>query len=206
MPWWEIIGWTGSILVVVSLIVPSVRRFRLLNLSGSLIATLYNVVFGIWPYAAMNAVISVIDVYWLVRLSARSRSFDVVRTRIDSDLVGRFVERHREEIERAYPSFSFDASSSVRALLTLCDEEVVGLFVYSVEDGRGVIHLDFVTERFRDLQPGKALYSDLAVLDPRIREVTITRSNTADPGYFEAQGFARDGEQMVLVLASEQEG
>ena len=60
MPWWEVIGWTGSVLVVVSLVVASVRRFRRLNLAGSLIATVYNVAFGIWPYAAMNAVITLI--------------------------------------------------------------------------------------------------------------------------------------------------
>ena len=73
MPWWEIIGWTGSALVVISLIVPSIRRFRTLNFAGSLIATVYNVVFGIWPYAAMNAVIAIIDAYWLYRLSSGER-------------------------------------------------------------------------------------------------------------------------------------
>lgn len=71
MNWWEIIGWTGSVLVVVSLMIPSVRRFRILNLTGSLIATIYNIYFGIWPYAAMNGVIVGIDAYWLIRLSQR---------------------------------------------------------------------------------------------------------------------------------------
>lgn len=57
MPWWEIFGWAGSVLVVLSLMLPGLRKFRFLNLIGSSIATIYNVFFEIWPYAAMNGAI-----------------------------------------------------------------------------------------------------------------------------------------------------
>jgi hypothetical protein len=68
MPLLEIIGWIGSALVVVSLMQARVLRFRVLNLVGSLIATGYNAWVGIWPFAVMNGVIAVIDIYWLWRL------------------------------------------------------------------------------------------------------------------------------------------
>ena len=68
MPWLEIIGWIGSGLVVWSLMVARVTKFRWMNLAGSSIAAAYNGVIGVWPFMAMNAIIAVIDIYWLVRL------------------------------------------------------------------------------------------------------------------------------------------
>ncbi|PHP53591.1 YgjV family protein [Actinomyces ruminis] len=64
----EIVGWIGSGLVVISLVVANQRTFRGLNLTGSLIATAYNAILGVWPAVGMNATIALIDLYWLLRL------------------------------------------------------------------------------------------------------------------------------------------
>ena len=63
MPWLEIIGWIGSGLVVWSLMVARVTKFRWMNLAGSSIAAAYNGVIGVWPFMAMNAIIAVIDIF-----------------------------------------------------------------------------------------------------------------------------------------------
>lgn len=72
--WLEAFGWAGSVLVVVSLMLANARRFRVLNLIGCIIATIYNAIFMIWPYAAMNAAISAINVYWLIRLRREEKA------------------------------------------------------------------------------------------------------------------------------------
>ncbi len=66
--WLEVIGWVGSGLVVWSLMQARVLRFRWMNLAGSAVAAGYNAWVGIWPFAVMNGVIAIIDVYWLLRL------------------------------------------------------------------------------------------------------------------------------------------
>ena len=77
MVWLEIVGWVGSLLVIVSLMQARVLRFRVINLAGAVIATAYNVVIEIWPFAVMNGVIAVIDVYWLVRLHRERHDAEV---------------------------------------------------------------------------------------------------------------------------------
>ena len=47
MVWLEVVGWLGSVLVVLSLTLAGVWRFRVLNLVGAVIATGYNAVLGI---------------------------------------------------------------------------------------------------------------------------------------------------------------
>lgn len=71
--WFELFGWLGSILVVVSLALPNTVAFRSFNLIGSAIAAIYNLSLGIWPYFAMNGAICLINIYWLIRIY-RSRS------------------------------------------------------------------------------------------------------------------------------------
>jgi hypothetical protein len=108
MPLLEIIGWTGSVLVVVSLMQARVLRFRVLNLVGSLIATGYNAWAGIWPFMAMNAVISVIDVYWLWRLQRERHdeaAYQVVEVDADDHYLGHVLGVHAADIARYYPSF-----------------------------------------------------------------------------------------------------
>ncbi|WP_194949568.1 hypothetical protein [Actinomyces trachealis] len=196
MPWWEIVGWAGSLLVVVSLMVPSVRRFRLLNLSGSLIATAYNVVFAIWPYAAMNAVIAIIDAYWLFRLyRAGERRYSVCAIESNSPLVTCFVQRHGAGIAKAFPGFDNSALAHARSFVTMCDDEVVGLFAYRQQDAEGRILLDYVTDRFRDLKPGRTLYADLAIRTGGVESLVVGEDAVQDLRYFEQQGFiAADGE------------
>lgn len=82
MNWLEIFGWAGSAFVVVSLMLANKIRFRWLNLIGCIIATTYNLILGIWPYTAMNAAISIINVYWLFRIKREAaqaaRAEDVI--------------------------------------------------------------------------------------------------------------------------------
>ncbi|MGO4689178.1 hypothetical protein AB4Y94_00155 [Glaciibacter sp. 2TAF33] len=50
-------------------------RLRTMNLIASLALVAYNTVISVWPMVAMNAVVSVIDIYYIVRLT-RSESSD----------------------------------------------------------------------------------------------------------------------------------
>ena len=183
--WWEIIGWTGSALVVIPLVVASVRRFRWLNLTGSAIATAYNVALGIWPFAAMNAIISVIDVYWLVRLGKESRTadgYDVVVTRGDDPMVAHLLRRHGDDVASVHPGTAADTAAArsgaddaagsgsgaardgaEHAFVLMRGDEVIGLTLVrplAGADGTGEVTVDYVTPRFRDYGPGTVLYRE----------------------------------------------
>lgn len=105
----ELIGWAGSLLVIVSLMQARVLRFRVLNLVGAFLATVYNTAIGVWPFAAMNAVISVIDVYWLWRLT-RERHDDqvyaVVEVAPDDAYLQHILRVHHDDIASFQPGFT----------------------------------------------------------------------------------------------------
>lgn len=61
----EIFGYIGSILVVVSMMMTSIKRLRILNITGSVISTTYSIIVGAWPIVVMNVSIMAINLYHL---------------------------------------------------------------------------------------------------------------------------------------------
>lgn len=64
----EIIGWLGSLLLVVSLLQAQMMRLRVLNLIAALVLVGYNAAVETWPMVGMNAAVAVIDVYFIIVL------------------------------------------------------------------------------------------------------------------------------------------
>ena len=151
----------------------------------------------------MNAAITLIDLSWLLRLRrAGERRYTVCPASPDDAVVEGFVERHREGIELAYPG-ALDRLAGAACFLTLCDDEVVGLFATETVDGvDGVdadapgtarVLVDWVTDRFRDLKPGRALYAHPALAGTGAHRLVVDPAAVADPAYFTRMGFVPDG-------------
>src|SRR4051812_19782713 len=167
MVWFEIVGWIGSGLVILSLTQARVLRFRVLNLVGAVLATGYNAVLGIWPFAVMNGVIAVIDVYWLVRLQRERHDeqvYAVLEVPADDAVLRHLLGAHAPDIARFHPSFvAADPSPSAAFVVVRGDELVGAVVVRSAGDGVGRVDLDYVTPRYRDFTPGEFVYRDSGV-------------------------------------------
>ena len=70
MSFLDVVGWTGSALLIVSLLQARMMRLRGLNLVASLILVAFNWALGVWPMVAMNAVVAIIDLVHMIRLRA----------------------------------------------------------------------------------------------------------------------------------------
>jgi hypothetical protein len=205
MVWLEVVGWLGSALVVLSLTVAGVWRFRILNLVGAVIATAYNAVLGIWPFVAMNAAISVIDVYWLVRLHRErhdAAAYDVIEVGPDDASFAHTLRTHAADITRFYPGFSaFSASGGAvrHAFLVLRRDETVGAVVVRDRgDGVAVIELDYVTPRFRDFTPGEFVYRRSGVFARHgFRRLVVPADAVGARDYYARVGFTRGDDGWV---------
>ncbi|WP_425956824.1 hypothetical protein [Xylanimonas sp. McL0601] len=211
-PWLEAAGWLGSVLVVVSLTQARVLRFRWLNLAGSVIATAYNAIIGIWPFVAMNGAIAVINVYWLVRLH-RTRhdaaTYEVVEVAPDDAYLLHVLRTYADDIAQYAPGFvaAPDLGERRSAFLVQRGDETVG--VVEVGDaGRstGVVLLDWVTKRFRDFTPGEFVYRRSGIFAAKgFARLVVAPGGQPDTRYLARVGFRRQGETWSLdVPAAEQ--
>ena len=200
MVWMEVFGWIGSGLVILSLTQARVLRFRVLNLVGAVVATVYNTALGIWPFAAMNAAITIIDVYWLLRL-LRGRhdaaTYEVVEVAGDDAYLQHVLRVHHADIVQFYPAFDPRADASPQrdgarsAFLVLRGDETVG--VVAVRDtgaGVGRVALDYVTPRYRDFTPGEFVYRSSGVFAAKgFRSLVAADDVVGSHDYYARVGF-----------------
>ncbi len=70
----EAFGYLGTILVVVSMMMSSVTKLRIVNMSGSVISAIYAAICGTWPIVVMNVCLFVINGTHLIR-GAKAKKF-----------------------------------------------------------------------------------------------------------------------------------
>ena len=207
MVWWQIVGWAGSALVVLSLMQARVLRFRWLNLVGSVLATAFNAVFGIWPFVAMNGVIAVINVYWLRRLVGERHDeavYAVVEVAPDDAYLAHVMAVHATDIARfRSPAPSADAGEGRLAFLVVRGDETVGVVLVSdLGDGAGHVDLDWVSPRFRDFTPGEFVYRRSGVFAARGFRRLVAAGGPDQADYLTRVGFERTGDEWVREVAA----
>lgn len=191
----EVVGWAGSALVILSLAQARVLRFRVLNFAGAVLAVGYNTVLAIWPFAAMNLVIAVIDVYWLRRLLSERddpAAYSVVEVPADDAYLAHVIGVHLEDIRRFQPTYAAPSGDAARwAFLVQRDAETVGAVVVRDEGaGDAVVELDYVTQRFRDFTPGQFVYQRSGVFaEHGVRRLVADAGLSTQTSYLRRVGF-----------------
>lgn len=206
----EAVGWIGSILVVWSLMQARVLRFRWMNFAGAFVATVYNGVIGIWPFAFMNAAITVIDAYWLLRLYRERHDdavFAVITLAPEDPYLQHVLAIHADDIALHQPDFTPNAPAGDRQrvsfLVTRGDEAVGVVAVVPQGGGVGLVELDWVKPRFRDFAPGEFVYrASGALTEAGFTRLEIKNHDALDPVYLKKVGFHQDDAHWVRELTA----
>jgi len=205
----ETIGWIGSLLIVWSLMVARVLRFRWMNLWGAVIATGYNAIIEVWPFAFMNFAIAVIDVYWLRRLYREAHDdahYRVLPVPADDPFVQELIRVHADDIAAHEPGFtatSGDDGARHQFLIVRGDEAVGIVAVKDQGDGVGQVELDWVKQRFRDFTPGEFVYrQSQALVDAGFRRLELVPHAATDENYLRRVGFHLDQSRWVREVAA----
>ncbi|MFX0538596.1 hypothetical protein ACQBAT_13540 [Ornithinimicrobium sp. Y1847] len=211
MNWVDLIGWGGSIVLVVSLLQTRVLRLRLINLVGSLVLLAYNAIIEVWPMVGLNTVLSLINIFFLWRLlrdKDDATAYTVIEVNRDDAYLEHVLSVHQEDIARHNPGFRSEPERGDCAFLVLHGDETVGV-VLAREAGEGLrpvgqeagrtaeIALDWVTPRHRDFAPGKFVFGESGLFAKRGYTRVLSPAGMTKP-YYEQIGFRPEGDRWVL--------
>ena len=194
----EIIGYVGSALVLVSMLMTSVVRLRMINLTGSVIFSVYALMIRSYPTAIMNICLAGINVFYLVRLLREQKIYDPVRTDRNDAYFSYLLEHFLEDIHIWFPEFKADDTGSDVAYLICCEQQPAGLFL-GKNDGSGNLEvvLDYATPVYRDSSVGRFLYDHLA---KEGYKSLIFRQNAArHVPYMEKMGYKNIGDNSYVL-------
>ena len=199
MPLWtEIIGYAGSVLVAVSLMMSSLVRLRWINLVGALAFAVYGWFVGAYPVLVVNGFIVLVNVFYLYRMSRMKDYFSLMQIRrLDNKYLETFLTFHHADIERFFPGFSLEDLRNPRMTFILRNVNPAGLVIYE-EDGQEVrIHLDYVLPSYRDLRCARFFMDEMAPIwrERGIKKMLSPAAGATHRDYLKRLGFQRSTPQ-----------
>ena len=195
----ELFGYLGSAIVIVSMLMTSVMKLRVINTIGSLLFSIYAFLIHSYPTMAMNLVLAGINIYHLIRLQNTERHYDVIELPPEKPVMEFLVDYFKDDIHRFFPGFTPEKASDCIGFLVLCQASPAGVLLARPVDSfrleeptRLEVVLDYTTPRYRDCSVGKYLYSCLP--DLGFDELVAEGSSKQHIKYLKKMGFHKDKE------------
>ncbi len=188
----ELFGYLGSTLVVVSMLMASVVKLRIVNTVGSIVSGTYALIIGSFPLALMNGCLIAINIYNLVKLLHTDRQYDLIRASADDAYVRYFLERHTEDIRHYFPGFSPEQTECDSVYLVFCNGDGAGILL-GRDAGGGCVDtvLDYSVPAYRDCSVGKYLYASLP--QNGVKELIYSRETSGvHVSYMNKMGFCEE--------------
>ena len=195
----EIIGYIGSFLVVISMLMSSIIKLRVINTIGSVISGIYAVICGALPLALMNLCLIIINVINLVKLLGKKMPYELVEGNTGDSLVRYFLDYYKDDIKSFFPDFSGDAAAHDAAFITCCDGTPVGLLLRDRTGDSIDLAVDYTTPAYRDCSAGKFLHATLP--NSGVRMLRFTRTLTDEhKEYLQKMGYTQKDGAWLLAL------
>ena len=183
----EIIGYVGTAFVLLSFLMTSVVRLRVLNTVGSLVSLVYLLVRHAYPTAFMNAALVVINLIHLFRMYNQKAAFTLSCADIHDSLVKFFLDKNKGDIALFFPDFAEKTKIADFVKIVWCKNEIAGIFA-GKKDGNALdILLDYTTAGYRDCSAGALLFA--ALKDDGFQRLTFRQNARNHEKYLEKMGF-----------------
>jgi hypothetical protein len=199
----EAIGYLGSVLVAVSLMMRSLLRLRLINLCGALFFTIYGVLLGAYPVAFLNGLIVCIDLYYLFQMWRQKDFFTFLEVSPKSEYLRAFVEFYRDDISEIIPSYTHKTEEDLLCFFILRNMMPAGLFIATVQGEEAHIQLDYVIPIYRDFQVARFIFEENAAffIQRGIRRFVSQGGSAIHRTYLEKMEFVNQGEIYIHEVA-----
>jgi hypothetical protein len=199
----ELIGYLGSILVAVSLMMRSLLRLRIINLFGALFFTGYGILLRAYPVAFLNGLIVCIDLYYLYQMWRQKDFFTFLEVSPKSEYLRAFVEFYKQDILEIIPSYTHKTDEDLLCFFILRNMMPAGLFIAKVQGEEAHVQLDYVIPNYRDFQVARFIFDENAAffIQRGIRRFVSAGGSAIHQTYLEKMEFVNQGEMYVHEIA-----
>ena len=187
----ELFGYLGSALVVVSMLMTSVVRLRVINMIGSIIFAIYALIIRSYPTALMNFFLVGINIYHLIRLRNTENNFHLVETGVDDRYLDYLLSYYETDIKTYFSEFFAEKEKMEKAYIITLDSEPVGMAMGRIVAPETLdLDLDYSMPAYRDCSVGNFLYPELK--KEGFKKLIYDGKEAAHIEYLKKVGFAED--------------
>ena len=185
----EIVGYVGSALVIVSMLMTSVVKLRVINMIGSVIFCTYALFIHSYPTAAMQVALIIINIVNLRKLLNTKKEYSVVKLTGTDSFINHFIEQNSQDIKSIFPEFA-QVQQADSVYLVCCHSDCAGILVGSpAADNSLNVFLDYTTPAYRDTSVGKFLYEKLK--ENGVKSLVVNQAVDLHAKYLLKMGFTK---------------
>lgn len=192
----ELIGYLGSALVIVSMLMTSVVKLRVINTIGSVIFCGYAIAIHSYPTAAMQVCLIIINIINLYKLNNTKKEYSAISSNAADSFLAHFLLVNSSDIKKYFPDFTAPDINDKIILIT-CGEVPAGVFICQEENKNLKVKIDYTTPAYRDCSAGKFIFSHLKQLG--YKSVTAETKIPAHQKYLIKLGFSADRDSQKFV-------
>ncbi len=160
----EYFGTAASVIVAVSLTQKNIKKLRILSLIGSVAFAVYGFLITAWPVFGLNALIALINIYYLIEMKRMKNYFEllIIERPSESVYLRKFIEFYKDDIISFIPDFQPEIQDDYEAVFVLRDILPVSMVIYR-KDGRNIdIIADYAVPAYRDMQNARYFFDRIA--------------------------------------------
>jgi hypothetical protein len=189
---YQIIGYTASVLIALSMMMNSLLRLRIINLAGSATMAVYGALINAYPILVLNCFIVMVNIFYLYGIYRKKEFFSLLQVKPDSRYLKYFLDFHDDGIKSFLPDFAFAPVDEELVFFVLRDTVPAGLMI--VEDSATAdawVKLDYVVEHYRDFKVGDFVFCQRAEIfrERGIRRLLSKKGTAPHETYLKRMGF-----------------
>ncbi len=185
----ELFGYLGSLIVIVSMLMTSVVKLRVINTVGSLMFSAYALMIHSYPTMVMNLFLAGINIWHLLKLHNTGKNYDMVSVSVGSGIVKYILDYFQDDIAKFFPDFHREDMEGCQGFLVLCQSSPAGLMIAGKVGGELNVILDYTTPTYRDCSVGRFLYRSLGEMG--YTSLTMKKPGSSHYKYLKKMGFRK---------------
>lgn len=197
--WLELLGYLGTVLVIVSMLMTSLVRLRVINVIGGTVSTIYALLINAIPMVVMNACLISINLYKLYRQLSSRQQYHIVKSTAADALVQHFLACNSKDITASCPGFSAQDSLEAVVYVVCAGSDPVGILLGTQAGNTMQVLLDYAVPARQDRSIGGYLYKNL----PSFGVTKLITAQNAVPSrekYLAKMGFEKADGKLVKHL------
>lgn len=192
----EIFGYIGCVFVIVSMLMTSVVKLRVINTVGSSISAVYAMIGHSYPLAVVNASLVVINIYNLAKLrKADGNQYDMICGNNKDSYLTYFIKHYKEDMKKYFLENTLDLSAADVVYTVCCEGNPAGVLAGNKNGDTLEISFDYTTPTYRDCSVGTFLYSKLE--EEGYKKFICKETKEGHKGYLEKMGFVKENDVYV---------
>ena len=194
----ELVGYFASVMVLVSLLMSSVVKLRVINSIGSAVYVVYALIIGSYPTALLNLGLVIVNMYFLIKMLKNKKVYSVRRLEPSENGLAHFLAYYQEDIHQFLPEYDGRLDAEDRIYMVYSGADPAGVFIGRM-DGKAIrVQLDYSVPQFRDCSVGKFLYAQLK--EEGVSQLIAQASTDSHKRYLKKMRFQETNGTLIKTL------